>query len=157
MLHVFYYDFPSPVDHLGIAANDAGLTHIFVASECPVKNAVSIESPYTRDAAKQLLEYFSGKRKVFDLPLAPQGTAFQQKVWNALLTIPFGQTCCYKDIAVKLQIPKGAQAIGQANAHNPLPFVIPCHRVIAANGSLGGYALGLELKMWLLALEQDKL
>ena len=157
MLYVFYYDFPAPVGRLGIAANDAGLTHIFPARDCPVENAVSLEIPHISEAAKQLREYFSGTRKVFELPLSPQGTAFRQKVWNALLAIPYGQTCSYKDVAVRIQTPKGFQAIGQANAHNPLPFVIPCHRVIAADGSLGGYSLGLDLKVWLLNLECNNL
>lgn len=154
MLHVYYYEFPDPIGRLGIAADETGITHIFPDSKCPVQNTVVIESSYIKEASLQLQEYFDGMRTEFNLPLSPSGTAFQKKVWNALLDIPYGETCSYKDIALKIQSPKGFQAIGQANANNPLPFVIPCHRVIAADGSLGGYALGLRLKAWLLELEQ---
>lgn len=157
MLYVSYYDFPAPIGRLGIAATDIGLTHIFVPSECPVENAVTSEIPHIKEAAKQLREYFSGNRKIFDLPLSPQGSSFRKQVWGILLTIPYGQTCSYKDIAIKVQNPKAFQAIGQANAHNPLPIVIPCHRVVTADGSLGGYSLGLNSKAWLLDLEQANL
>lgn len=102
---------------------------------------------------QQLNEYFAGKRKTFDLPLDPQGTDFQKKVWEVLKTIPFGQTVSYKDIAIIIDRPKGSQAVGQANGKNPISVVIPCHRVIGKNGSLTGYAGGLDRKSKLLALE----
>jgi len=154
MTHVFYYDFPQPVGRLGIAADAFGLTHIFFPFEHPVENSVVAETPVIRWTADQLREYFSGTRNFFDLPLSPRGTVFQRRVWTALCTIPYGETCSYKDIAEQIGSPGGYQAIGQANSKNPIPFIIPCHRVIAANGSLGGYSLGLELKQWLLELEK---
>lgn len=105
------------------------------------------------ETEKQLNEYFANKRTEFDLPLDPQGTAFQKQVWDVLITIPFGKTVSYKDIAVKIDKPKGSQAVGQANGKNPISVVIPCHRVIGKNGSLTGYAGGLDRKSKLLALE----
>ena len=111
------------------------------------------ETPLLHRAKEQLLEYLAGERKKFDLPLAPHGTPFQQRVWNALQEIPWGETRSYKDIALAVDCPKGFRAVGMANRSNPLPIFIPCHRVIAADGSLGGYAGGLELKKALLTIE----
>lgn len=101
----------------------------------------------------QLEEYFAGARRDFDLELAPRGTAFQLRVWQALRAIPYGAVRSYGDIARALGQPKATRAIGQANGRNPLPIVIPCHRVIASGGSIGGYTGGLERKHRLLALE----
>lgn len=105
-------------------------------------------------AYAQLSEYFAGKRTKFDLKLAPKGTAFQQSVWKELLKIPYGQTRSYKDLAIAIGKPKAARAVGMALNKNPIPLIIPCHRVIGANGSLIGFALGIETKKWLLRLEQ---
>ncbi len=106
------------------------------------------------DAAfQQLSEYFNKERQVFDLPLAPQGTAFQQRVWRALQQIPYGQTRSYKDIALAINNPKAYRAVGMANNKNPLMIFIPCHRVIGSNHRLVGYAGGLDIKEELLALE----
>jgi methylated-DNA-[protein]-cysteine S-methyltransferase len=108
--------------------------------------------------AQQLREYFAGTRRDFDLPLAPRGTEFRLKVWNALREIPFGETRSYRDIAARVGAPKGMQAIGQANRHNPIPIVIPCHRVVAVNG-IGGYSgdgptgKKVDTKRWLLRHE----
>ena len=102
---------------------------------------------------RQLEEYFRGQRQKFNLPLAPSGTAFQQRVWRALQDIPYGQTESYGDLARRLGKPKASRAVGSANGANPIPIVIPCHRVIASNGGLGGYAGGLALKRQLLKLE----
>lgn len=102
---------------------------------------------------KQLQEYFAGKRKVFDLPLDISGTDFQKKVWKQLQKIPYGSTCSYTDIARKIHNDKAVRAVGTANGRNPLSIVIPCHRVIAASGTLGGYAGGLSTKTKLLHLE----
>lgn len=104
-------------------------------------------------AAAQLTEYFAGKRKVFDLPLEPHGTEFQKKVWQALREIPYGTTCSYGEIAAKIGNPKASRAVGGANNKNPIAIVVPCHRVIGANGSLVGYASGLQTKEALLKLE----
>lgn len=102
---------------------------------------------------EQLREYFDGKRKVFDLPLAAEGTQFQMKVWKQLGKIPYGKTASYKDIAVKIKNPAAVRAIGQANGANPLPIIVPCHRVINADGSIGGYSCGLDVKRKLFAVE----
>ncbi|NNM61620.1 MAG: methylated-DNA--[protein]-cysteine S-methyltransferase [Steroidobacteraceae bacterium] len=104
-------------------------------------------------AARQLAEYFAGVRRVFELPLAMRGTAFQERVWRALLEIPYGHTCGYGELARRIQKPSAARAVGMANNRNPLPVFVPCHRVIGADGALIGYGGGLERKRWLLALE----
>lgn len=104
-------------------------------------------------AERQLREYFAGSRKIFDLPLSPNGTAFFQSVWTALQAIPYGETRTYGDIAREIKRPTAARAVGMANHHNPIMIVIPCHRVIGANGQLTGYAGGMEIKQKLLDLE----
>ena len=106
-------------------------------------------------AGKELLEYFQGKRKKFTLPLSPQGTEFQKKVWATLCTIPYGQTRSYGEIAAQVGNPKAARAIGGANNKNPIMIFIPCHRVVGADGSLTGFACGLEAKKYMLDLEQN--
>lgn len=105
------------------------------------------------DACIQLDEYFSGKRKVFDLPIRYEGTCFQQKVWKQLQTIPYGETRSYSDIADAVGNAKAVRAVGQANNKNPILIIIPCHRVINKNGNLAGFACGLEVKKYLLELE----
>ncbi len=103
---------------------------------------------------EQLDGYFNGTRTSFDLPLCPRGTDFQEAVWQALTAIPYGETRTYAQIAAQIGKPKACRAVGMANHHNPLPILIPCHRVIGANGRLTGYAGGLEIKKFLLDLEQ---
>lgn len=107
-----------------------------------------------RTAAKQILQYLEAKRHEFDLPLDPIGTPFQRRVWDALLEIPYGETRSYREIAECIQKPDAVRAVGTANGANPLSLVVPCHRVIASSGGLGGYAGGLPLKRKLLAMEQ---
>jgi methylated-DNA-[protein]-cysteine S-methyltransferase len=107
----------------------------------------------TSQAARQLGEYFSGKRRKFDIPLNPSGTEFQQAVWEALLSIPYGETRSYKQVAEMVGNPKGSRAVGMANNKNPISIIIPCHRVIGSNGALIGYAGGLDMKKGLLELE----
>ena len=102
---------------------------------------------------KQLEEYFSGKRRKFTLPLDLQGTAFDQKVWKATQKIPYGQVRTYKDIAKMIGKPQASRAVGNALGRNPIPILVPCHRVIASNGTLGGYSIGLKIKKSLLNLE----
>ena len=111
------------------------------------------QDPLLVKSIEQLEEYFAGKRKKFSLPLAPQGTFFQKKVWAALQDIPYGQTQSYKNIAEKIENPKAMRAVGLANSKNPIAIIIPCHRVIGADGSLTGYAGGLDKKTFLLELE----
>ncbi len=106
------------------------------------------------EAIRQLREYFAGKRTGFDLPLAPKGTEFQRSVWRRLQEIPYGETISYGELARRVGNPKAARAVGSANGANPLPIVIPCHRVIAGDGSIGGFGGGLSTKETLLALEQ---
>ena len=105
-------------------------------------------------AAEQLQEYLCGKRRIFDLPIALHGTQFQIRVWNELLKIPYGVTVSYKYIACQIGNPRAARAVGTANHNNPIPIIVPCHRVVAANGGLGGYSGGVEIKRKLLALER---
>ncbi len=105
-------------------------------------------------AFSQLDEYFEGKRKTFSLSVNPEGTEFQKKVWNELLKIPYGETRCYQDIAIGIANEKASRAIGMANHNNPIAIIIPCHRVIGKNGSLVGYAGGIERKIQLLELEK---
>lgn len=118
----------------------------------PPNDAKENVAPFAK-AIRQLEEYFAGKRKDFDLPLSPAGTAFQQSVWKALMTIPFGKTASYSDIAQGISNPNAVRAVGLANGRNPIPIVIPCHRVIGKDGSLTGYGGGLPIKEKLLALE----
>lgn len=107
--------------------------------------------------AEQLAEYLSGQRKQFDLDTAAQGTAFQRRVWQALEAIPYGDVVSYGEIARRIGMPNAARAIGQANGANPIPIVVPCHRVIAADGTMGGFSSGLAIKRRLLELEQVRL
>ena len=108
------------------------------------------------DVTSQLTEYFAGTRTRFELPLAPEGTPFQQRVWKALLDIPYGETISYGELAARLGSRSASRAVGLANGSNPLPIVIPCHRVIGANGKLTGYGGGLPIKERLLALERGE-
>lgn len=107
----------------------------------------------TNEAATQLMEYFAGKRRTFSLPLAPKGTPFQKEVWQALSSIPYGQTRSYADIAAQVGRPKAYRAVGMANNRNPIPIVIPCHRVVGSSGDMVGYAYGTKIKRYLLELE----
>ena len=113
------------------------------------------ETPLLKEAFRQLEEYFTGKRKDFDLPLDPEGTPFMKRVWKRLLEIPYGKTASYREIAVSIGIPGGMRAVGLASHRNPIPVIIPCHRVIGSDGRLVGYAGGLSLKRRLLALEAE--
>ncbi|PIE89350.1 MAG: cysteine methyltransferase [Acidobacteria bacterium] len=115
---------------------------------------VDKENAVLRETKKQLQQYFNGQRKIFNLPLQPDGTVFQQHVWQALLHIPFGQTASYSHIARAIDNPKAVRAVGAANGRNPIPIVIPCHRVIGKGGALTGYAGGLSRKEWLLDHEK---
>ena len=110
-------------------------------------------SPVLSEAKKQLSEYFSGHRKEFSLPLEAQGTEFQKKVWKALQKIPFGRITTYGDLAKKVGAPKGARAVGSAMGKNPLPILVPCHRVLAQGGKIGGFSGGIALKEKLLSIE----
>lgn len=113
------------------------------------------ETPLQKEAGQQVAQYLQGKRRSFDLPLCPQGTDFQQKVWKALQDIPYGEVCSYQQIARAIGNDKACRAVGGANNKNPIAIIIPCHRVIGANGSLVGYGGGLDIKQKLLTLENQ--
>jgi methylated-DNA-[protein]-cysteine S-methyltransferase len=126
----------------------------FAKSFVPPSEYSRKETPLHRKAAEQLREYFDGKRKVFDLPLAPVGTEFQMRCWDALLEVPYGETRSYGDIARAAGSPKGFRAVGMANNRNPVAIIIPCHRIIGSDGKLVGYGGGLDIKVFLLELER---
>ena len=147
----------SPVGPLLLAAADDGLRAIeFHASRHPVPRDPDWregDHPLLQRTREQLGEYFAGERRTFDLPLAPRGTEFQRQTWQALATIPYGSTISYAQLASRVQRPKAMRAVGSANGRNPLPIVLPCHRVIGADGSLTGFGGGLPTKQYLLELE----
>ena len=146
----------SPVGPLMLAADDAGLRHIeFRDNRHPADRTDwhGGEHPILQTAETQLAEYFAGSRRDFDLPLAPQGTEFQLQVWHELARIPFGATISYAQLAQRIGNPSGTRAVGAANGRNPLPIVLPCHRVIGADGSMTGFGGGLPTKEFLLRLE----
>lgn len=145
--------YASPVSLLRLVGNENGLTHLLFPGQPAPESASEDGTPLLLRAAQELDEYFSGKRKTFTVPMCPEGTSFQRQVWAALRTIPYGRTVSYKALAAQIGRPAAMRAVGGANGKNPLPILIPCHRVIAADGSLGGYSLGLEVKRRLLELE----
>jgi len=154
---MFQTSMPSPVGPLLLAADDDGLHLIEFNSPRHAMGRASEwqhgEHEVLRDTRVQLDEYFAGERRVFDLPLAPRGTAFQREVWNALRGIPYGETISYAQLALRIGKPSAMRAVGAANGRNPLPIVVPCHRVIGADGSLTGFGGGLPTKRFLLELE----
>ena len=148
----------SPVGRLTLVGSDDGLAAILWENDRPGRVRLNIAAEDSGhavllEAERQLREYFAGRRKQFELPLAPAGTPFQQKVWDALLKIPFGETRSYSQIARQIGHPGAARAVGAANGRNPLSIVAPCHRVIGSTGKLTGFAGGLETKSHLLTLE----
>lgn len=151
MERIFFYE-NTPVGNLCIGEKDGAITRMTWNQIPP--DAVKEETELIKKCKQQLDEFFEGKRKTFDLPLAPTGTAFQKRVWDALREIPYGETRTYKEIAIAVDNPKGFRAVGMANNKNPIAIIVPCHRVIGTNGKLVGYAAGMEIKTWLLALEQ---
>ncbi len=155
MADLTYYPYRTPLGHITIASNGTALTTLAFGNQklCGTRRATTL----TNKAANQIQEYLAGKRQQFDLPLAPEGTDFQKRVWNALRDIPYGQTRSYSDVAATLGSPRSYRAVGGASNKNPLPIIIPCHRVISANGSLAGYVGGPKIKDFLLHLEQRDL
>ena len=151
------YEMKSVIGPLYIVASKDSLQGVFFKKQRPVLlkslGSSKPEEKIVCETVKQLEEYFAGKRKQFDLAFDPEGTPFQKEVWRQLYKIPFGKTVAYKDIAVKIKNPKAVRAVGSANGKNRICIIIPCHRVIAADGSIGGYAGGLKIKRQLLKLE----
>ena len=155
---MMYYDyFDSPIGRLMLAMDGQGLRHIdFERGKYPTEIGPDWERGRgaLHEVRSQLTAYFSGRLTTFDLPLAPNGTEFQQQVWLELLRIPYGATTSYGEIARRLGDPTASRAVGAANGRNPLPIVVPCHRVVGADGSLTGFGGGLPVKRFLLDLEQ---
>jgi methylated-DNA-[protein]-cysteine S-methyltransferase len=149
---------PSPLGELLLIGDGSHLRGLWMESQeaWPRKQAEWCwdEAPF-RAVRRQLDEYFAGERRVFDLPLAPQGTAFRQRVWAELLRIPYGVTISYGELATRLGDAKASRAVGLANGRNPIAIIVPCHRVIGADGKLTGYAGGIDKKQWLLTWERS--
>jgi len=150
-----FYSFDTPLGQMALAEEEGAIVRLYLPTS-PTPRLMPHSTPLLEEGVRQLRQYFEGTRTSFDLPLAPQGTPFQQKVWAALRDIPYGQTRSYRDIAFAVGCPRGFRAVGMACNRNPIPILIPCHRVVGANGALTGYAGGVELKQALLALEQNK-
>lgn len=151
------YRMRSKIGPLYLVASEKGLRGIhWKKQNVPLIKALKGSSPAVKGlsrAVRELNEYFGGRRERFSLSLDARGTVFQKRVWRELRRIPFGETCSYKDIARRIRNPKAVRAVGTANGRNPLCIVVPCHRVIAADGSLGGYSAGLSIKQKLLRIE----
>lgn len=152
MVNYIYID--TPVGVMTIASEDGALIKAGFGKQ-EVADGVYAPDIVLMATARELGEYFSGSRRRFDIPLAPKGTEFQLKVWNALKLIPYGQTRSYGQIAMMINEPDAARAVGSANNKNPIAIIVPCHRVIGADGDLTGYAGGLDIKQKLLELEKD--
>lgn len=148
----------SPVGELTLAGRDGRLMHLRMADQTyePSRDGWVADAGAFPDAVEQLQAYFAGELIEFDLELDMVGTAFQKKVWSALLTIPYGETRSYGEIARQIGAPGSFRAVGLANGHNPIGIIVPCHRVIGANGSLTGYGGGLDRKRALLELEKSR-
>jgi len=152
MKYIAFYK--TAIGRIGIAENRGGISHILFEGSKGLSDYQEKETALIENCHKQLMEYFEGKRTKFDIPLYLEGTEFQKSIWSALQDIPFGETCSYKEVAIKINNEKAVRAVGLANNKNRIPIIIPCHRVVGINGSLTGYAGGLELKQFLIDLEK---
>ncbi len=170
---LYFYEYDSPVGRLRLVEEENALIALSLAGKSQPgaflrrgeltyeqlgarlieTGAIWQETPCLREAHDQLVEYFAGKRREFTIPLRPTGTDFQQRVWQALQTIPYGETRSYGQIAAQIGSPKASRAVGSANHYNPIAIMIPCHRVIGAGGSMVGYGGGLDIKEYLLQRE----
>ncbi|MDR1348162.1 MAG: methylated-DNA--[protein]-cysteine S-methyltransferase [Prevotellaceae bacterium] len=148
-----YYSYNINKNYILIVENSGSIVEIALAEKKIDGNEK--ETNVIKKAAVQLDEYFAGKRKSFDFPINPHGSEFQKRVWTALQNIPYGKLCTYKQIAEEVGNAKASRAVGMANNKNPLPIVIPCHRVIGSNGKLTGYAYGLNMKEYLINIEKN--
>ncbi|OBF31045.1 cysteine methyltransferase [Mycolicibacterium peregrinum] len=153
-----YRTMDSPVGLLTLAGRDGRLRHLRMVDQTyePSREGWERDDAAFPDAVDQLTAYFAGERTEFELELDMVGTQFQRRVWEALQTIPYGETCSYGEIARQIGSPSGSRAVGLANGHNPIGIIVPCHRVIGANGSLTGYGGGLDRKRALLELEKSR-
>jgi methylated-DNA-[protein]-cysteine S-methyltransferase len=158
-MNMRYYDtFDSPYGALLLAASEKGLCGVYFDRQkhSPKRGRDwrhAPENPHLARAKRQLAEYFAGKRRDFDLELDPAGSSFQKRVWSAISRVPYGETITYGELARRSGFPAGARAAGAATGRNPIGIIVPCHRIVGANGSLTGYAAGLPRKRALLALE----
>lgn len=150
-----YAVYPFTIGKIVIMEEAGMVTDLFFFDGEPSFSGISQETPVLKQTAAELKEYFSGKRKSFTVPLAPNGTQFQRSVWQALGNIPYGETRTYQQIAEEIGKPKACRAVGMANRYNPIWILVPCHRVVGKDGGLTGYAGGLERKQFLLDLEQE--
>lgn len=154
---MFYDIIDTPLGRMTLVGNERALIHIDLPD---AKRPLSITADWRRDPKRfdeerrQFESYFDGSSKAFDLPLAPHGTPFQKEVWQALCDIGYGETISYAELARRIDRPRASRAVGLANGANPLAIIVPCHRVIGANGSLTGYGGGMDAKRWLLDHEQ---
>jgi len=159
LIDTIYYDYETPIGKIIIACLNSAIIAVALkekSSSFSEGQGLYKATTLSNQAARQLNEYFKGKRQKFDLPLAPIGTSFQQKVWKALQRISYGETKSYKQIAEGIGNPLASRAVGMANHNNPIMIIVPCHRVIGSSGKLVGYAGGLSLKQYLLDLENEK-
>jgi len=152
MFRLYAQTLETPIGLLQVVCSDGALQAIHFSEQR--QEGHPGDSELLSEAIRQLQQYFSGERREFDLPLEAQGTPFQKAVWQALRAVPFGKTASYKDIALAIGNPKAIRAVGLANKRNPIPIIIPCHRIIGSNGKLTGYAGGLWRKEYLLNLEK---
>jgi O-6-methylguanine DNA methyltransferase len=150
----YYYLYQTEIGPLWIGEENGCITFVVYRELCA--DYEKLETPLIKKTYIEIMEFLKGERTGFDVPLNPSGTEFQKKVWKALTTIPYGETCTYKQIAEAVDNPKGCRAVGLANNRNPIAIIVPCHRVIGSNGKLVGYAGGLEAKERLLAVERKK-
>ncbi len=153
----YWEEVDAPIGTFLVAGNGARVVHVSlpgVWAKEDVPDGWSLEPGSMAPATTQLEEYFAGERRDFDLEFAPDGTPFQLSVWRALCEIPFGETASYGEVAASIGNPQAVRAVGMANNRNPIALMVPCHRVIGADGSLTGYGGGLEMKSWLLAHER---
>lgn len=153
----YFYTVETKIGTIRLGEEDGSISELLFKEDQSWEerpNSRHQETPLLLEASRQIVDYFNGERKDFDLPLAPKGTRFQQTVWAALRSIPYGETRSYKDIAIAIGKPRAYRAVGMANNRNPISIIIPCHRVIGSDGSLVGYGGGLHIKRDLLQLEQ---
>ena len=154
---VWYAELATPVGAMGVATGERGIVRILLPNELGREKLAGFDvlpdEGRNREALRQLGEYFAGERTTFDLGLDPRGTPFQRSVWREVSAIPYGQTTTYGELARRLGEPNAHRAVGAANGDNPLPIVVPCHRVVGSNGHLTGYAGGVDMKAFLLGLE----
>jgi methylated-DNA-[protein]-cysteine S-methyltransferase len=154
--------FDTPIGTLTIVASDDGVAHLLFDGQTPDQVGLTEDLPVVDDdpvlsaAEAQIHEYFAGDRRDFDLPLDLHGTEFQIAAWRALASVPYGETTSYGEQAERIGRPGAFRAVGAANGKNPVPIILPCHRIVGVNGSLTGFAGGLELKQWLLSMEQNQ-